>query len=96
MRLLKYKMLYIYQRPTPKNARSLGSFNYFIKFIGTFSIIVNSIVFSITLMGFEPVDDMTNYQTKGTAQSILTLSRNLQQFDQSLRSRDFGDFGALQ
>ena len=66
MRLLKYKMLYIYQRPTPKNARSLGSFNYFINFIGTFSIIVNSIVFSITLMGFEPVSVIENFQTEGT------------------------------
>ena len=74
MRLLKYKMLYIYQRPTPKNSRSLGSFNFFINFIGTFSIIVNSIVFSITLMGLESVDEMKTYQTKSSRLARLTPS----------------------
>jgi hypothetical protein len=53
MRLLKYKLLYIYQRPVPRNTRSLESFNYFIKFIGTLSILANSVVFGITLMGFD-------------------------------------------
>lgn len=65
LRLLKFKMFYIYQRPTPKNAKSLGSFNYFIQFIGTFSIIINSIVFSITLMGFEDPAEILKYEDGG-------------------------------
>jgi hypothetical protein len=64
LRLLKYKMFYIYQRPTPKGTRSLGSFNYFIQFIGTFSIVVNSIVFSVTLFGFEDPDEITKYESE--------------------------------
>ena len=74
LRLLKYKMLYIYQRPIPKDAQSLHSFNYFIQFIGTFSIIINSIVFAITLMGFEDPTSITNYETKGIYQFLLKNS----------------------
>ena len=62
LRLLRYKLLYIYKRPIPKNAKSLDSFNIFIQFIGTFSIITNAIVFSITLMGFETVEEITRYE----------------------------------
>lgn len=64
MRLLKYKLLYLYQRPTPKNARTLGSFNFFIEFIGTASIIVNAIVFGITLMGFDDISKIETYQNE--------------------------------
>ena len=64
LRLLKYKLLYIYKRPTPKFAKSLDSFNIFIQFIGTFSIITNSIVFSITLMGFETVKTIKDYESE--------------------------------
>ena len=69
LRLLRYKMFNIYQRPTPKNAKTLGSFNYFIQFIGTFSIIINSIVFSITLFGFEGPDDILKFEEGGNLTS---------------------------
>lgn len=64
LRLLKYKLLYIYQRPTPKNAKSLESFNFFIQFIGTVSIITNSIVFGITLMGFVSPAEIQSYESQ--------------------------------
>lgn len=53
LQLIKYKLLYIYKRPTPRNAKTIGSFKIFINFIGTASIVINAIVFSITLMNIE-------------------------------------------
>lgn len=51
--LAKYKMLYLYKRPIPLSAKSMSPFSSIINFIGTFSIVTNSIVFGITLMGFD-------------------------------------------
>lgn len=62
LQLIKYKLLYLYQRPTPKNTRTLGSFNFFLEFIGTASIITNAIVFGITLMGFDDTETIKIFE----------------------------------